>query len=256
VIRRPLQQTEDGHTTDGRRRETMPGPAAIFRELHRLHRHAKDLRDQIDRGPLTLKATQNKVTRQEELLREAQDAVKKLKVAIREKEVSLKGKQQLIEKHQKQLNESTSKKEYDALQAEINADKKGCQKLEDDILEAMADVEARTAGFAGLEKNVATAKEEAARAADNIQARRHQLAEQLDAANKLVAEVEETLPDDVKAPYRRLLAFKKEDALSPVQGRSCIACYTEVTAQNFNELKQDQFVVCKTCGRILYRVEE
>src|SRR5260370_773494 len=43
----------------------MPGPAAILRELHRLHRHAEDLRTQINRGPQTVKAHQDKTAKQE-----------------------------------------------------------------------------------------------------------------------------------------------------------------------------------------------
>src|SRR5919202_130820 len=100
----------------------MAGPAAILRELHRLRRHARDLQAEIDRGPRALKAQQDKVARQEEALREAQEVIKRLKVETHDKELTLRGKQQQIAKHERQLNEATSKKEYDALQAEINAD--------------------------------------------------------------------------------------------------------------------------------------
>src|SRR3954462_12157492 len=112
----------------------MPGTAVILRELHRLQRHARDLRDQIDRGPAVLKAQQNRVGRQEEQFREAQETLKKLKVEIHQKEVTLKGKQQQIAKHEKQLNEAAGKKEYDALKTEIAADRTACTKLEDEIL--------------------------------------------------------------------------------------------------------------------------
>ena len=51
-----------------------------------------------------------------------------------EQEVLLKAKQQQVVKHEKQLNEATAKKEYDALRAEIANEKKACQTLEDEIL--------------------------------------------------------------------------------------------------------------------------
>jgi predicted nucleic acid-binding Zn-ribbon protein len=52
-----------------------------------------------------------------------------------------------------------------------------------------------------------------------------------------------------------LVTAKGDDALAAVTGRSCSACYTEITAQNYNELVREQFVPCKSCGRILYLPE-
>jgi len=67
--------------------------------------------------------------------------------------------------------------------------------------------------------------------------------------------VEATLPDDVRPLYERLLAAKGEDALAGVEERNCMACYTAITAQNYHDLKHNQFVLCKSCGRILYLAE-
>src|SRR5262249_43482312 len=116
----------------------MPGPAAILRELHRLQRHVKDLQSEMERGPRTIKAQEKAVAKKEELLLEGHETLKRLKIATHEKEVSLKSKHQQIAKHEKQLNEATGKKEYDALQAEVTAEKQACRRLEDDILDTMA----------------------------------------------------------------------------------------------------------------------
>ena len=58
----------------------MAGPATILRDIHRLRRHARDLRAEIERGPRLLKGQQTKVARQEDVVREAQDRLKRLKV--------------------------------------------------------------------------------------------------------------------------------------------------------------------------------
>ena len=39
----------------------MPSTAELMREIHRLRRFARDLKEQIDRAPLQLKAQQAKV---------------------------------------------------------------------------------------------------------------------------------------------------------------------------------------------------
>lgn len=230
----------------------MAGPGAILREIHRLRRFARDLQAEIERGPRALKVQQARVTRQEELLREAHDKLKRLKVTVHENEVSLKSTLQQIAKHEKQRNESGSKKEYDALQAEINADLKKCQRLEDDILEGIEETEKQAAQLPELEKAVQRAKEEAAAFEKDNQSRLAGQAEQLRQTQRQLQEVETSLPADVRALYQRQVDARGEDALSVVQGRTCTACYTEITAQNYNELFQGQFVACKTCGRILY----
>jgi uncharacterized protein len=233
----------------------MPGPAGVLRELHRLHRHAQDLRTQIDRGPQTIKAHQDKTAKQEELLQQAQESIKKLKVALHEKEVSLKSQQQVAAKHEKQLNEVSSRKEYDALRTEIENDKKVCTKIEDEMLDIMAEVETRALQIPEYEKAVKKAKEDKARVIDDVQTRRNELTDRLNEALKSIQQVETSLPDDVRALYGRLVAAKGDSAMSAVHDRTCSACYTEITAQSQNDLMQERLVLCKNCGRILYLPE-
>src|SRR5579871_4607081 len=170
----------------------MPGPAVILREIHRLRRHAKELQNEIERGPRLLKAQQTKVVKQEEILREAQDALKHLKVAIHEKEVTLRGKNQEIAKHERQLNEATAKKEYDALKAEIASEKRMCQKLEDDILSDMALSEEKAAQLPELEQAVQRAKDEVARFDAANQARIADLTKELTQVRENLQAVEAT----------------------------------------------------------------
>jgi len=234
----------------------MAGPAAILREIHRLRRHAKDLQTEINRLPLLLKAQQNKVARQEEIQRETQENLKRLKVTAHDKEVTLRTTHQQIAKHQKQLNEAAGKKEYDALQAEIAADRKKCQQLEDEILEGMVQTEEKTAQLPELEKAVKRTREECAQFERDAQGRQASLAEQLQQVQQQLKEVEATMPENIRQQYDRLINAKGEDAMSAVQGRTCTACNTEITAQMYNDLQlTGQFVLCKSCGRILYLPE-
>lgn len=233
----------------------MAGSAAIFRELHRLRRHARDLQELVDRGPRAMEAQKERVTRLEDGLREAQETVKRLKIRTHEEEVTLKSKMEQIEKHQRQLNESGSKKEYDALKGEVDAERKASQKLEDEILDAMGQTEDQAARLPELERAIEQARQDSFRAIEEIQARRHQAIEGLAEVHKQIHEQEAGLPADVKVHYDRLVAAQGEDALAALQGRTCVACYTEITAQMYNELLTGQFVPCRNCGRILYLPE-
>jgi uncharacterized protein len=234
----------------------MAGPASIMRELHRLRMHAKELQDRIEQAPRLLKAQQARAARQEELFREAQDAIKHLKVKAHEKEVTIKTTQQLIKKYEKQLEGATSKKEYDSLKAEITAAKAKIPQIEDEILAAMEETEQRTAALPELEKAVKEAKAEAAQFEAEMQERLARLAEEQQRVVQAIAEAEAALPGgDLREKYDRLIRTRGEDALARVEGQTCTACYTGLTAQDYADLRQGQFMMCRSCGRILYLAE-
>src|SRR5437660_7641727 len=154
--------------------------ASLFRELHRLHHFARELQDQVDRGPRLLKAQQDKVDREEQTLKKALDDVKKLKVTVHEKEVGLKAKQQDIAKHEQQRNQASNKKEYDALQIEIARGKGQTQQLEDDILAAMLAVDEASAQVPKLEESIKKAQAEVTRVRQDFEPRMKGYQEQLE----------------------------------------------------------------------------
>lgn len=233
----------------------MSGPAVLFREIHRLRRFAHELQEQIDRLPRQQKAQQAKVARQEEILSQAQDAIKHLKVDIHSKEGTLKSTHGQIGKYQKQLNGAESKKEYDALQHEINDAKAACGRLEEEILDAIGQTEEKTAQLPELEKTVRQAKEEQAQFESVLQERLTGYQAQLAETRQQLQEREVVLPANLRAQYERSIAAWGHEALAPVHGQSCASCYTEITAQQYNELQQELFALCKSCGRILYLPE-
>ncbi|HEY7311813.1 MAG TPA: C4-type zinc ribbon domain-containing protein [Gemmataceae bacterium] len=233
----------------------MSGPAVLFREIHRLRRFAHELQDQMDRVPRQQKTQQAKVARQEENYRAAQDALKHLKVEVHGKEGNLKTAHTQIAKFQKQLNEAESKKEYDALQHEIRDAKTACERLEEEILNGIAETEEKTAQLPELEKAVKQAKEEYAAFESGMQERLAGLQSQLAEAQKQLHEQETGIPANIRMHYERVVAGMGHEGLAVVKGRTCTNCYTEITAQQFNELQQEMYVLCKSCGRILYLPE-
>jgi uncharacterized protein len=234
----------------------MAAPAAVLRELHRLKRHAKNLKDEIERLPRMFKAQQAKLARQEDAVKQAQETVKKLKVEASDKEKSLKAKHQDIAKFEKQRNEATAKKEYDALVAEIAAARKACQGFEEEILTSIMETEEKAGQVPELDKAVKQAKEELANFDKTSAVRQADLTAQLQEVEKQIQEVEATLPGDLVPVYSRLVAVRGEDAMALVEDRNCTSCYTSITAQQYNDLTQGMFVVCKSCGRFLYLPEQ
>jgi predicted nucleic acid-binding Zn-ribbon protein len=233
----------------------MSEPGSSLREIHRLRRHAKNLQDEIERLPRQLKVQRAKAVRQEEQYKAAQDALKQLKVSTHEKEGTLKAKGAQVIKHQKQLNESAGKKEYEALQAEIAADKAAIQGLEDEILTSLAEIDDKTAALPDADKLVKKAQDEARQFEATAKGREVELRSMLAQATEELKVVEATLPAVLRPQYDRIVASKGEDALAEVKDKTCSACYTGITSQEYNDLKSGIFVICKACGRILYLIE-
>jgi predicted nucleic acid-binding Zn-ribbon protein len=233
----------------------MAGPAVLFREIHRLRRFAHDLKEQLDRFPLQARAQQAKVKRQEDAKHDEHETIKKLKVTIHEQEVSLKANNTQIKKHEGQLSEISSKKEYDALLAEIAAGRKKSQQLEDEILAAMTEVEERTAKLPEFDQNVVRAQEEFGRWEKTAKGRQAEQTAELAATSEKLKAAEAQIPEKVRPQYSRMVASMGHEAMAAVKNHTCSHCSIEITAQNYNDLLQEQFVVCKSCGRILYLPE-
>ena len=106
-----------------------------------------------------------------------------------------------------------------------------------------------------LEKALKQAKQEYAEFEKTVSARQADLTGQLNEALGQLKAAEVNVPPNVLAQYQRIVASRGADALAAVRGRTCLACHSEITAQNYNELLQELFVVCKSCGRILYLPE-
>jgi predicted nucleic acid-binding Zn-ribbon protein len=230
----------------------MSGPGPILREIHRLRRSLKELDSAIENGPRQLKAQQNKIAKDEDAVKHAQEALKQHKVKIHDKEVSIKATQTEIQKYEKQLGEISTKKEYDALRSEIAGSKERIRKIEDEILELMVEADEKAKLVPEAEKGVKKAKDDLAQFERDLQERLKRYAEEKTKAAAELKHIEATLPEDVKAVYDRLSAIKGAESIAAVEGQTCSACYTDVTSQMSNELMRGAFVMCKSCGRMLY----
>ena len=234
----------------------MAGLVNLLRELHRIHRQARDLREGLARLPLQFKAQRAKAEKHENALKQAQEALKRVKVAVKEKESAIKSKTEQIEKWERQRKEVTTKKEFDALQAEINHAKEACSGMEDEILQFMAEIEERTAAMPELEQSAKTSRDEVARFDSTTKDKQSSINGQLAQVQTLLEQTEAALPEEHRPAYNRLIEARGSDALAPCGGRTCLACATEITAQRRNELTMDRLVNCNSCGRLLYLPEE
>ncbi|MBX9682044.1 MAG: hypothetical protein K2X38_25070 [Gemmataceae bacterium] len=227
---------------------------ALLKELHRLRSHIHDLQSKLDFAPKALQAHKNKGAAQEAALKAAQDEIKKLKMTIHEKELAVKTTATQLAKHEKQLDGAANKKEYDALSQEIAEGKTRISTLDDETLTLMGTLEEQIAGLPAIEERTKKVQGEVVQFEKG---QTDQLAmwktEKTKAEGELV-ELEKTVPAEVAPIYKRAVQSKGHEALAAVVGLVCQSCHTEVTAQMGTELTRSNLVVCKSCGRLLYRV--
>ena len=76
-------------------------------------------------------------------------------------------------------------------------------------------------------------------------------AERLTAVEELKG-VDAQLPEDVVPMYLKMVKARGADGLARIEGRICTTCNTELTPQNASEVNRGLFVLCKSCGRIMY----
>jgi uncharacterized protein len=230
----------------------MAGPASVFREIHRLRRFLRDAQEQIDRIPRQRKAYQAKLAKSEQAMKEENDAVKKLKVTAADREKTLKSTDDQIKRYQTQLESAANKKITDALTLEIAAARQRCDKLEDEILAAITDGEERQAKLPELEKAVATVRADLARFEAEVAPRKAMLDANLREAQGQLAAQEKQIPDDLLPQYNRTIASQGADGFALVENDTCTGCNTEIIRQVRLDLSRGLFLMCNSCGRILY----
>ena len=230
----------------------MPGIGDTFREIHRLRRHARDLQQEIDRGPIQLKARRAVAAKVADAYQQAQDELKKLKIHTHEKEVSLKASHTQISKYEKQMEGAGDKKQYDAFKQEITTARQKAQVLEDEILEGMSEAEECAAKLPEQERAAAKAKVDVAAFEKEQTERLTRLAEQLKTTLGQLKTVEANIPEQFVPPYQRIVTAFGADALAAAENHSWPHCHTHITVQQLHEVETGEFVLCRSCGRGLY----
>lgn len=233
----------------------MAGPAPLFREIHRLRSYAHSLEEQLGRLPRQLKAQHARLSAAQAALTASQERVKHLKVEATTKEKTLKSKHQTIERYEGQLASIQTRKEYDAKKLEIAFAQTECGKLEDEILQAMTDAEEEAAKVPDLEKTLAAVKVDVAKFEADVAPKQTLWTAERAATLAKLKEVEPGVPKAVRAAYDKTVASMGHDGFAPVIGRTCGGCQAELTHQVRNDLEDDLFVMCRSCGRILYLAE-
>lgn len=230
----------------------MPLLTDIFRECHRLRKHIRDLQAEIDRGPRVLKARQETLEGERQEHHDHHEKIKKLKLKQRDDEGTLKQTDNRLAKLEDQLTGISVQKEYDAKKSEISQARAKKGELEDAILTTMTEIEEMTAAIPAVEKKWADAQKDFAEFQKEAAERMERLKADQEASRTALAKTEEGIPEEYRSRYDMIVKKHGPDALAGVKERICQGCRTKLTEQRQVEIRDGAFILCSTCGKMLY----
>lgn len=230
----------------------MSSVTDLFREIHRLRRHARELQNEIDLGPRVLKEKQQELANEDSIHKECYDAVKRLKLKLKEDEGTLKQIEQHLDKLGTRAMQVTTMKEMDATKHEMEIAQGKKAELEDAILAGMTEIEERTGKHPQDEMRWKAAQAEFTQFEIDAKERYERIVEDLGLTLAKLAEKDAALPPDIKPMYDRLIRTYGPEGLSAVKGKVCQQCRAGMTDQQVINLQAGRYMLCPRCGRALY----
>jgi predicted nucleic acid-binding Zn-ribbon protein len=152
------------------------------------------------------------------------------------------------------LGGATSNKEYGALLLEIGVAKAEIGRIEEQMLVAMDDIEAKEKLHEAAKAKLRETETIHRAAQSEVDGRRRAFEEELGAVKTERAGIAGQIPPEFLKVYDRIRAGNKRSgtAIVPVHGEYCQGCQMSITSQELSDLiSGSRIVLCRSCQRIL-----
>ena len=214
-------------------------------DLHELEQYKVDIPNQLE----TMETVQSEA---ESRLTDQETKVADIDKNRRQYERDLQAAQEQIKKYQGQLYSVKTNKEYDALQAEIQAQKNRISELEDAILQLISDAEAEQEALETIrgetESLIERFSEERTTLQSRLSAVDEDVAVKMDERKRMATRVE----NQVLKVYDRIRRNLRGMTVVPVKKGACSGCFHVIPLQVVMQIRQGRKLVsCESCGRIL-----
>ena len=210
----------------------------------------------IESVPGRLKQLDDELEKEKDTLKNLEEESKQIQVKRKEKEMDLEVKEAEIKKHQAQLMQVKTNKEYDALKKEIADRAADKSVLEEEIIAMLDEVD-------GIQKEVSRERdvvEEKKKKFDgskkSIENEKNTNETEHNAFNDKRKVFVEKVDKNILAKYERILHNKDGVAVVPIENEACGGCNINLPPQVVNETKmRSELIFCGNCARILYTKE-
>jgi len=226
-----------------------------LRTLHRMHRQLADLAEQLAAGPRAVAARTRQVEAADARKTAAGDEVKKARLVADQKQLQLKSAEAKIADLEAKLNACKTNREYQTLRDQIAADRMATKVLEDEIIEALEQIDSLKPAVPAAEAEIAAAKKLLSEADAKVKAETGRLEAEVARIRADLQAAEKDLADDVRERYDRVVKQKGADGMSAVDGQTCGGCYQQLTGNMLSDVMLGRIITCRSCGRMLYLPE-
>ena len=214
-------------------------------DLHELEQFKVDI-------PNQLKTMETAQAEAETRLADQEAKVEDIDKNRRQYERDLQAAQEQVKKYQGQLYSVKTNKEYDALQAEIQAQKNLISELEDAILQLITEAETEQETLETIrgetESLIERFGEERTALATRMSAVDEDVAVKKDERKRMAMRVE----NRVLKVYDRIRRNLRGMTVVPVKKGACSGCFHVIPLQVVMQIRQQQRLIsCESCGRIL-----
>ena len=225
-------------------------------ELQEIDIQIDHFQQDIDRMPTELQEMAKSMVALRHEIDEALSQNGIVEKELRAKESDIAVEQEKIKKSERRLLSIKNLKEHDALSREIKLGKKVAGEIEETILELInqsedlkKSAEKKQSELNNLETTIVQKKQETEKLLETAKDSVEALTQQKD---KIVVDIDQEY-------LKRYQIVKKArgNALAEMINGSCTGCYLSVPPQlNIRVLKQQEFLTCPNCMRILYVKQE
>ncbi len=233
----------------------MSAAAAGLKHLHELHLRLQELQQKLEHGPRQVKARQQILARKQTEIDAFKVELKQARMVADQKNLQLKTNESKIADLKSKLNQATSNREFDIIRSQIDADTMANSVLEDEILEVLEKVDQVQQKISKADGEAAQVGADLRRVAQEVETAVPKLRAQAVEVQTGLREAEKILPGGTIEMYRRLVQAHGAAALATVESNACTACNEILSANSLVELNTGKFIVCRSCGRLLYRPE-
>lgn len=225
-------------------------------QLHRILKQQTDLTGRIRRCPIRIQAVREQVAVLEAEIAGQRETLQQTRMAADQKQLQLNQREARIEDLKGKRNSCDNNREYQVFTEQIAADQQANSCQADEILESLERVDRIETEIAAAESRLATGQQKLAAVKSNVETELAGLNSDLSCVQTELQEAESRLPADVLGPYRRVVESVGEDAIAEVENGSCGHCNTTQTTQVVSDLMLHHAVFCKSCGSLMYLVQE
>ncbi len=222
-------------------------------ELQKIDLALKRIKEEKERFPKETKKLDERQNMEKEKIQKEREKIEALEKERRQKERHLNTEQEKIKRAEGRMLEVKTNKEYQALLSEIETIKEATNRLEEEILQILEEVDE-------LKKDLLKREKEVTSAIEKIEKEKRKIQEKMEQDDRLWKEQKERrevlskqLESGLFKLYNTLKEKRQGIGVVDVKKETCQGCFVNIPPQMFIEVQKNSSLIrCPNCNRILY----